>query len=85
MATVSPLPTESPSETLISFTVPALSAFMLFSIFIASSTSRGWPASTSSPTATSTEMTVPCIGTVMVPLPLPARDVPAEARRVRTA
>ena len=32
MATMSPLPTEALSETGISFTVPALSAFMLFSI-----------------------------------------------------
>ena len=56
MATMSPLPTESPSETFISFTVPALSALMLFSIFIASSTSRGWPASASSPTATSSHL-----------------------------
>ena len=70
-ATTSPAPTAWPGSTLTSATVPAMSAAMLFSIFIASSTQTAWPTSTVSPTATSTFTIVPCIGTVTLPLPAP--------------
>ena len=49
--------------------VPALSATMLFSIFMASSTQIVSPAATSAPSATSTFTMVPCIGIVMTPDP----------------
>ena len=42
-ATTSPGPTESPAATRISLTVPAFSALMAFSIFMASSTQTVWP------------------------------------------
>src|ERR687892_126158 len=47
--TTSPEPTDWPAATLTSLTVPDLSAAMLFSIFIASSTHTVCPTSTSSP------------------------------------
>ena len=53
-ATTSPPPTDAPSLTRTSVTVPALSAPMAFSIFMASSTQMVWPISTVSPGATST-------------------------------
>ena len=81
--TMSPVPTVSPGGDLDSFTVPAFSAVMLFSIFMASSTQTGWPASTASPTATSTLTIVPCIGTVIVPQP--AAPPPPHAGRARRA
>jgi hypothetical protein len=45
-ATTSPPPTVWPGATLISFTVPAFSAAIWFSIFIASSTTMPAPTST---------------------------------------
>ena len=54
---------------------------MLFSIFMASSTATGWPASTSSPTSTSSLMIVPCIGTVTSAAPPPRLDGPRALRR----
>ena len=45
-AMTSPGPTESPAATLTSVTVPAFSAVMAFSIFMASSTQTVWPTST---------------------------------------
>src|SRR4051794_16345014 len=86
VATTSPLPTESPVATLISLTVPAFSAAMLFSIFMASRTQIVWPASTSWPTSTSTLTMVPCIGTVTAPEPPAAAAPPAPPdRRGRAA
>ena len=79
--TTSPAPTVSPAVTLISFTVPDLSAWIWFSIFIASSTTTGWPASTAWPTSTSTFTIVPCIGTATSPDPPPAA-VAVDAERV---
>ena len=62
-------------------TVPERPAAMLFSIFIASSTATGWPASTWSPTCTSSLMTVPCIGTVISAEPRPRLEGPWAGRR----
>ena len=42
--------------------MPARGDVISFSIFIASTTQMTWPGSTSSPSATSTASTVPCIG-----------------------
>src|SRR4029453_18386531 len=78
--TTSPEPTDWPAVTLTSLTVPDLSAAMLFSIFIASSTHTVWPASTSSPSDTSTFTIVPCIGTVTAPVPAARDDPPADRR-----
>ena len=81
--TTSPPPTVSPGATLISLTVPARSVAIWFSIFIASSTTTGWPASTVSPTSTRILTIVPCIGTVTSPLPDPPAGT--AARRPRGA
>src|SRR3954468_16372104 len=83
--TMSTVPTDWPGSTLTSATVPDLSALMLFSIFIASRTHTGWPASTASPTDTSTLMIVPCIGTATLPLPATAAAAAPPARRGRAA
>src|SRR5581483_11620074 len=83
--TMSPVPTDWPGETFTSATVPDLSAAMLFSIFIASRTHTGCPASTVSPTDTSTLTIVPCIGTATLPLPATAADAAAADRRGRAA
>jgi hypothetical protein len=74
------VPTVSPAATRTSFTVPAFSALMWFSIFIASSTSTDCPSSTASPSATSTLTIVPCIGAEMVPLPAAPPDPPTPGR-----
>ena len=52
----------SPGATERPHTTPARCAVTSFSIFIASTTQITWPAVTSSPSATSTASTVPCIG-----------------------
>ena len=52
----------------ISVTVPAYGALTVCCIFIASSTSTGWPAATSAPTSTATLTTVPGIGASSEPL-----------------
>jgi hypothetical protein len=57
--------------------VPAFSAVIWFSIFIASSTTTGVPTSTASPTATSTFTIVPCMGAITWPAPAP--PPPSEA------
>ena len=64
MATVVPGVTSS------SVTVPACGAEMTCSIFIASTTSRLWPAATWSPAATLTTVTVPGMGAVRASAPL---------------
>src|SRR5207247_6177928 len=63
-ATLSPAPTVAPASTRISEIVPARSALMWFSIFIASRTHTVCPTSTRSPTATHTLTIVPCLVTV---------------------
>ena len=83
MTTMSPLATAWPGSTLISATVPALSALMLFSIFMASRTTSGVPTSTAWPTSTSTFTMVPCIGTATLPLPAAGAPPAAAARRGR--
>ena len=57
-----------------------------FSIFIASTTQSTWPAATSSPSATSTASTVPCIGltTASSPASRPRRRAP-RSRRARAS
>ena len=71
MATVLPAVTSS------SVTVPSCGAEMTCSIFIASTTSRLCPATTSSPTATFTTVTVPGMGAVSASAP----RAPAPPRR----
>jgi hypothetical protein len=46
------------------FTVPAFSARRIFSIFIASTTASGWPASTLSPSPTLSAVSRPGIGQI---------------------
>src|SRR5580704_14563136 len=79
-AMTSPGPTGSPADTRTSVTVPAFSAFTLFSIFMASRTQMVWPTSTVSPTVTSTLTTVPCMGTDTVPDPAAPEDAPLALR-----
>ena len=76
--TISPAPTESPSETPISDIVPSTSEDILFSIFIASRTQIGSPASISEPSSTRILTIVPCIGATTCPLPEPEEDEPEE-------
>ena len=52
----------SPLATVMRRTIPLLSAAMTCSIFIASMTNSCWPRCTRSPSLTSTETIVPCIG-----------------------
>jgi hypothetical protein len=54
--------TSAPARTGSSVIVPATGATTVCSIFIASTTTSGWPGSTSSPTAAFTACTVPGIG-----------------------
>src|SRR4029453_10291453 len=68
-----------PAATVSSETRPARCAVISFSIFMASTTQRTCPASTSSPSATSTARTVPCIGLITASLP-PANWLPPAAR-----
>src|SRR5829696_1439647 len=80
-ATTSPPPTVWPGETLISLTLPAFSAAIWFSIFIASRTTMPAPTATSWPTSTRTLTIVPCIGTVTSPLPAAPPPEPTATRR----
>ena len=59
---VSPMLTASPGSTKISSTVPSTSAWISFSIFIASITAMVDPCETLSPTLTLSLITIPCIG-----------------------
>ena len=59
---------------------PGVRARSGFSIFIASTTARTWPAATFSPSATAIRTTVPCIGALIMS---PAA-CPACCRRSRT-
>ena len=63
---------------------PARCACTSFSIFIASTMQSTWPASTSSPSATSTASTVPCIGLTTASFP-PACAAAARRSRRRRA
>src|SRR5207248_10377675 len=65
----SPARTGCPGSTFTSATVPATPQVRTDSIFIASTAQTPCPASTVSPTATSTRTTVPCIWLVTVPDP----------------
>src|SRR3954462_3510781 len=66
---------------------PARCACTSFSIFIASTMQTTWPAATSSPSATSTARTVPCIGLTTASLPpaAPPRARPRPPRRAAGA
>ena len=76
-----PFSTASPSFTGTSDTVPAAVALMTFSIFIASSTNKGWPSSTVWPGSTSTCNTLPGMGAFTSPLPAAAAtDMPIFSR-----
>ena len=68
---MSPDPTAWPASHLTSVTLPAFSAVIWFSIFMASRTTTVIPTCTSSPTATSTCTIVPCIGATTSPLAAP--------------
>ena len=67
-ASTSPAATWVPGFTSISVTTPACGALTVCCIFIASSTSTGWPAATSAPTSTATLTTVPGIGASSEPV-----------------
>ena len=67
-ARTAPAATWSPGFTSISVTVPAYGALTRCCIFIASSTSTGWPASTCWPASTATLTTVPGIGASRLPV-----------------
>src|SRR6266511_2434632 len=66
-----PASTTSPGETWMALTDPARGADTRVSIFMASSTATGSPASTSCPSDTSTWRMVPCIGEVTTPFAEP--------------
>src|SRR5439155_24103330 len=65
----SPAPTLAPATARTAVTRPATSAASVLSIFIASRTTSGWPTSTTSPSAISTETTFPGMGAVTAPEP----------------
>ena len=70
-----PWATVSPAAACSPVTRPGCGARSGFSIFIASTTSSSWPAATSSPSATATRSTVPCMGALMMsPAAWPARS-----------
>src|SRR5262249_51901705 len=61
-ASFAPASTPSPSCAWSSATTPAFGLFSSFSIFIASTTTRGCPSATRSPCFASTRTTLPCMG-----------------------
>src|SRR2546423_665060 len=81
-----PVMTGWPASTERLRTVPAACACTSFSIFIASTMQITWPGSTSSPSASRTDRTVPCIGETTASLPPPpARRRPLDPELVERA
>src|SRR4029077_16132289 len=73
LAVRAPPATRSPADTCTALTAPSNGEDTGISIFIASRTTSGWRARTSSPGSTSTRITVPGIGAVTVVAPSAAR------------